>query len=277
MDVVVLSCIALLLVVLIILITFYSKGSARKNEAHDAAGPEASGQRAFAHVTARGVRQRRHQVANVEDHYKDEIANDESASLKKLGAKKRAKLEAKAERKTQREIEEQERKLKKEQQLLIDQQRDKELEHEAEIKRLEMLRQQKIEQEEEVKYQNLKKAFSVENEGYEEKVDIDSESFQNQIVEYLKYHKVVILEELGQRFGLETMSVIKKVQDMQANGTLSGVIDDRGKFIYVSEKELESVAAFVKQRGRISIFELAECSNELISLGPGAAHEPIEV
>jgi hypothetical protein len=49
---------------------------------------------------------------------------------------------------------------------------------------------------------------------------------------------------------------------------LSGVVDDRGKFIYISPDELEAVAKFVKQRGRVSIAELAESSNKLINLNP---------
>ena len=43
-------------------------------------------------------------------------------------------------------------------------------------------------------------------------------------------------------------------------------MDDRGKFIYISEEELQAVAKFIKQRGRISIAELAESSNMLIKL-----------
>jgi len=49
---------------------------------------------------------------------------------------------------------------------------------------------------------------------------------------------------------------------------LPGVVDDRGKFIYISPDELEAVAKFVKQRGRVSIAELAESSNKLINLNP---------
>jgi len=43
-------------------------------------------------------------------------------------------------------------------------------------------------------------------------------------------------------------------------------MDDRGKFIYISEEELKAVAKFIKQRGRISIAELAESSNSLIKM-----------
>ncbi|KAI5747799.1 hypothetical protein M8J77_018631 [Diaphorina citri] len=47
-----------------------------------------------------------------------------------------------------------------------------------------------------------------------------------------------------------------------------GVIDDRGKFIYISQEELNSVATFIKQRGRVSVSELVENSNQLVTLIP---------
>ena len=47
-----------------------------------------------------------------------------------------------------------------------------------------------------------------------------------------------------------------------------GVIDDRGKFIYISREEMEAVAKFIRQRGRVSLTDLAESSNQLIQLGP---------
>lgn len=47
-----------------------------------------------------------------------------------------------------------------------------------------------------------------------------------------------------------------------------GVIDDRGKFIYISQAEMEAVAKFIRQRGRVSLTDLAENSNQLIHLGP---------
>lgn len=47
---------------------------------------------------------------------------------------------------------------------------------------------------------------------------------------------------------------------------LLGVTDDRGKFIYISPEELEAVAKFIKQRGRVTISELAESSSTLVNL-----------
>ena len=67
---------------------------------------------------------------------------------------------------------------------------------------------------------------------------------------------------------LPAQDVIQRVQDLQASGDLTGVIDDRGKFIYITMDELESVAKYVRQHGRVSISELAESSNRLITLDP---------
>lgn len=48
----------------------------------------------------------------------------------------------------------------------------------------------------------------------------------------------------------------------------AGVIDDRGKFISITPEELDSVAQFIRHRGRVSITELAQASNSLINLMP---------
>ncbi len=52
----------------------------------------------------------------------------------------------------------------------------------------------------------------------------------------------------------------------------AGVMDDRGKYIYVSRSEMEAVARFICQKGRIRIAELAERSSELIDLEPKVCH-----
>ena len=53
-----------------------------------------------------------------------------------------------------------------------------------------------------------------------------------------------------------------------AEGRLTGVIDDRGKFIYITMEELEAVSKYMKQHGRVSISDLAQSSNRLINLTP---------
>lgn len=76
------------------------------------------------------------------------------------------------------------------------------------------------------------------------------------------------MEDLAAHFKLKTQAAIDRIVELQSDGRLSGVIDDRGKFIYISEEELTSIAKFIKQRGRVSIQELADSSNNLINLTP---------
>lgn len=115
----------------------------------------------------------------------------------------------------------------------------------------------------------MKQAFSVEEEGYEEG-ESDEQNILQEFVMYIKKNKVVVVEDLAAQFKLKTQAAIERIQDLQKDEILSGVMDDRGKFIYISQQELESVAKFIRQRGRVSIAELAENSNSLINLTPVA-------
>jgi DDRGK domain-containing protein 1 len=117
-------------------------------------------------------------------------------------------------------------------------------------------------------YLKLKAAFSIEEEGYDEKDEDEKENLLQEFIDYIKNNKVVVLEDLASHFKLKTQAAIDRIMDLQKENRLSGVIDDRGKFIYISEEELKAVAKFMRQRGRVSITELMESSNNLINLNP---------
>ncbi|XP_017786677.1 PREDICTED: DDRGK domain-containing protein 1 [Nicrophorus vespilloides] len=190
----------------------------------------------------------------------------------KIGAKKRAKMEAKAEKKAMREAEEHVRadKKKRDQQAederkkLEDKEKAEELKREEEEKKM---REEKERREHE-EYLKMKAAFSVEEEGYEEGEAGNEENLLQEFVKYIRDQKVVVIEDIAAKFKLKTQAVIDRIKDLQEDNILTGVIDDRGKFIYVSQTEMEAVAKFIKQRGRVSIQELAENSNQLINLTP---------
>ncbi len=76
------------------------------------------------------------------------------------------------------------------------------------------------------------------------------------------------MDELASHFKLKTPEVVERIKTLVADETLTGVIDDRGKFIYITMEELLGVAKFINQRGRVSVQELAEYSNKLIRLEP---------
>lgn len=111
----------------------------------------------------------------------------------------------------------------------------------------------------------MKAQFEVQEEGFDEEENNQEELLKN-FIDYIKTNKVVVLEDLAANFKLKTQAAIDRIIELQKENRLSGVIDDRGKFIYISEEELKAVAKFIRQRGRVSIAELAENSSTLINL-----------
>ena len=128
------------------------------------------------------------------------------------------------------------------------------------------------------------------------------QALQARFVAYVKVRKTVALDELAAEFGLRTQEVIQRVQALEREGDLTGVMDDRGKvrlgggacccggegeflggsicsalcseswiviclqFIYISREEMAAVADFIRQRGRVAIAELAAKSDAFIDL-----------
>lgn len=188
----------------------------------------------------------------------------------KIGKKKLQKLEMKAEKKAAREQEAQlreEKKLQKEkedeiQQRLEEEREAREREREEEEKRL--IAEQK--QREYEQYLKAKQAFVVEEEGFDSSQDTDQQNKLVDFINYIKEKKIVMLEELAGEFKMRTQDVITRVNELLDTEQIEGVIDDRGKFIYITQDELDSVAKFIKQNGRVSITDLVENSNRLILL-----------
>ncbi|NXN97777.1 DDRGK protein, partial [Rhinopomastus cyanomelas] len=191
----------------------------------------------------------------------------------KIGAKKQRKLEQKQARKAQREAEEAEREERRRLESKTEEERRKEEERiRLEEERQEEEKRKAKEEEEKREYEEylkLKESFVVEEEGVEESMtEEESRSFLMEFLEYVKKTKVIQLEDLASHLGLRTQDAINRIQDLMADGTLTGVIDDRGKFIYITPEEMAAVAQYIKQRGRVSIAELVQASNSLINLQP---------
>lgn len=258
---------------------FASKGNSDDKPQRDAGarpvqnqGRDAPGGRRAQMLRNRNVRARRNVEEEAEPAPDDSGYEEAQKDLDKLGAKKRAKLEAKAEKKTQREAEEHSRadRKKREEQAIEERRKLEEMERALEKQREEEERKAREEKErrEHEEYMRMKEAFKVEEEGYEEGDEGEQGNILQEFVEFIKEQKVVVVEDLASRFKLKTQAAIDRIKDLQQDDILTGVIDDRGKFIYVSPTEMAAVAKFIKQRGRVSIQELAEHSNQLIRLAP---------
>ena len=203
----------------------------------------------------------------------EELEELEEAGIKipdgKIGKKKLEKLQAKADKKLQREAELREREEAKKKREQEDEEAEKarqeEIEEEKRLAEEEKRLAEEKERQEYEEYLKLKEAFTVDEEGCDEIED----SEQNKLVlfiSYIKEKKIVMLEDLAAQFQIKTQDVIDRINSLQESGDLTGVIDDRGKFIYISQEELENVAKFIRQQGRVSITDLAANSNKLITL-----------
>ncbi|CAK9299214.1 unnamed protein product [Gordionus sp. m RMFG-2023] len=196
---------------------------------------------------------------------------DIMAPNKKIGTKKMKKLELKAEKKAQREQEISEREEKKkreaisEQKRLAEEEKNKQLEKQIELEEKRNL--EEIKRKEEIEYQNWKKEFEIQEEGCDETLDFDKNvNLLQDFINYCKENKIVILEDLASHFKLKVQDVIQRIEDLVKVGTMNGVFDDRGKFIYITDEELLSVAKFIEDKGRVSIIDLVQHSNRLINL-----------
>lgn len=238
------------------------------------------GPRRVAGVRGRPVRRNRLATgAQAQDDSDAELSDDDldEADIKqqydgKIGAKKLRKLEEKAARKAQREAEAEERRERQERQEILDKKKRKEeqlREKEEAAKAAEEQRlKEEREQREHEEYLKMKEAFSVDEEGTDAMEEQDSQSLLQEFISHIEALKVVMLEDLAAHFKIKTQDAIDRVKTLQSEGRLSGVIDDRGKFICITAAEYDSVARFIKQRGRVSISELAGSMNLLIRLRP---------
>ncbi|XP_055935520.1 DDRGK domain-containing protein 1-like isoform X2 [Argiope bruennichi] len=231
-------------------------------------GPRRAGRNIRARMRAAASRN----VDEEEEEEEDFLADDISVPEGKIGAKKRKKLELKAEKRRDRERELEEREERKQRQKEIEERKRKEelKQQEEEKKKEEEEKALKEEQErkEYEEYLKLKESFAIEEEGFDQEENADEGNKFQEFIDYIKSQKVVLMEDLASRFKLKTQEAIDRVQELLAQEWLVGVIDDRGKFIYITKEELEAVAHFIRQRGRVSIAELVECSNSLINLTP---------
>ncbi|CAG7829421.1 unnamed protein product [Allacma fusca] len=270
--------------VTIVLGIFLNKGS-KPEEGEQRRAPENANQNQRAPVrVARGNRGRRQRNIVDSDEEQEEAqggeaaGDDSDAELEamlndpKLGAKKREKLKQKAEKKAQREADERAREEKKVRELKKEEERKKVEEQEAENERLKLEEEKRLREEQAQRdleaYNQMKMEFTVEGEGCDVADAEEEENLLEKFVNHIKSKKVILFEELATQFGLKVPEAIDRVTQLVASERITGVMDDRGKFIYISEDELQKFAKFIKQRGRVSIAEIVENSTSIINIIP---------
>lgn len=189
----------------------------------------------------------------------------------KLTKKDMAKMEKKKAKEEQREYQKQLIEAKK----LREQEKEREyLEKEMkreEEKRIEEEYLKKIKADQEKKendvFNQWKDTFQVAEEG-EQNLDSNNEDLINEFINYIKLRKVVSLEDLSGQFKIHPNELVERLKVLEANGRICGIVDDRGKYIYLTEKEINSLLKIFMNRGRISKTELIKECNKIIRFTP---------
>lgn len=147
-------------------------------------------------------------------------------------------------------------------------QREKEAEFLKKEEAEKKVREEKEKKEQE-EFEKWKELFSVEAEGEDAADGIDGGAVER-FIDYVKVRKVVSLEDLAVDFRMRTSAAIDRLKELERQGRISGIFDDRGKFIFITVEEMASMAEWLKNKGRINRADLVAACNKIVRLNPTA-------
>ena len=197
--------------------------------------------------------------------------NNQNVEPKKLTKKEQIKMMKKQEKAEQREqvrlmLEEKKRReMEKEKELLLKEKMKEEEQKklEEELKRV----QEEQKKKEDEEYNKWKDMIKVGEEG-EERMDFTKEEVINRFLDYIKIRKVISLEDISGTFKLSPTDIVNKLNQFEKEGRIMGIIDDRGKYIYITEKEMGLIEKMFINRGRINKGDLIKECNRIIRFEP---------
>ena len=217
------------------------------------------------------IHHRNHHQNNPQNQENIQENNQNPESFKKLTKKEQAKMMKKQEKIRQKEeiklfLEmKQQKEREREAKLLLKEKEKEEEENRIKQEVIKMKEEKKKKEDEE--YDQWKDFIKVGEEG-EEGIDFNKEEVINQFLDYIKIRKVVSLEDLSGTFKLNPNKIVEKLNQYEKEGRIMGIIDDRGKYIYITEKEMGLIEKMLTNRGRISKADLIKECNRLIRFEP---------
>ncbi|CDR98122.1 -DDRGK domain-containing protein 1 [Babesia bigemina] len=191
------------------------------------------------------------------------LPTDTEQHSRSLTAKQLKKQELKEAKRRQRAIRDEERKerdQKKQEREDIYQQRREEKErqlHEDELKRADRAYEA---------YRNIVSSFVVETEGHEQQCkQFNVEDFINFVI----WKKVTNLVELSAKFDLQQNEVVNRLDQLEAQGHLFGLLDERGRYIYISTTDMDTLQHYIVNSGRMhKIRNLVPFCNTALCMEP---------
>jgi hypothetical protein len=90
-----------------------------------------------------------------------------------------------------------------------------------------------------------------------------SQSVQEWIDE-MKDRRTVLTKEIATSFALPVEKVVERLEELVKEGRVPGVMEGGGRFVYISDKELQSIADTMIERGSVSLTDIAAICNQEI-------------
>jgi len=224
-----------------------------------------------------GLRRRRRRVGvrgddeqNPEEDAQDGVEIDQRETEARRIKKKEIRA---AQRRHEAEVAERKKAKEKARREREEAKRQKEAEKDAAQNSIDSLYEQELERKrkerekaEEETYNEWKEQIVVEKSGTSALSKEEKKAREDAILKEVKEKKVVKVEELGSKFKMKPGDIVRLLTKLGEEGRLTGVVDDLGKYIFISEEELENVAQFIERKGRISIVDFANEIGSLIKI-----------
>ena len=79
--------------------------------------------------------------------------------------------------------------------------------------------------------------------------------------------RVIVLDAAARQHQTDVDKIVARLETLVQLNAISGVFDDRGKFLFVTSSQYQSIARFLKSRGRVSFSQLIREANKLVTEG----------
>ena len=77
-----------------------------------------------------------------------------------------------------------------------------------------------------------------------------------------------MLEDFAAEFKMLTKEVVAKIEQLERDGLLTGITDDRGKYIHITPAEFDQISDYISSCGRVNRQDLFKEANKLVRMIP---------
>jgi hypothetical protein len=78
----------------------------------------------------------------------------------------------------------------------------------------------------------------------------------------MKDRRTVLVTEIATSFELAEEKVLQRIQELIKEGRVAGVMEGDGRFIFIAEDELHSIAESLIEHGSLSLADVAAVCNK---------------